>query len=295
MILESPPPLFREAFQLAQEYSLPDGNVVYLYRRRYPRSQDHPAGDYPALGEALLERARAGDGLILDSSEEVNLLGPYYRGEATVYLLSEKRPSDEVKATLERAMTDHGQVFAVFGEESTGFVEGWLNEQGYRAGEGWYGAIRLVIYATSLGREKPVERGLGVRLGEGIHLLGYSLVDQKVRPGEIIRLTLHWKTSEEIETGYKVFVHLLDGEGRIVAQRDSEPVGGSRPTSGWGMGEEIWDNYGIMLPEELPSGEYQLVVGMYDPTGGERLPIYGIDGERLPDDRVLLGEVEVTR
>jgi len=60
------------------------------------------------------------------------------------------------------------------------------------------------------------------------------------------------------------------------------------------IGEEILDNYGIMLPEELPSGEYQLVVGMYDPTSGERLPIYEMDGERLPGDRVLLGGVEVT-
>lgn len=50
-----------------------------------------------------------------------------------------------------------------------------------------------------------------------------------------------------------------------------------------------------MLPKELPSGEYQLVVGMYDPTSGERLPIYEMDGKRLPGKRVLLGAVEVTR
>jgi len=288
-ILGSPAPLFREAFQLAQEYSLPDGNVVYLYRRRYPRSVDYPTGDYPALGEALIERARAGDGLILDSSEEVNLLGPYYLGQATPYLLGEELDESRLRETL----THHSRLFALFyGGE--GAVEGWLNEQGYRAWDGWYGAAQLVIYATSLGREKPVEEGLDARLGEGIHLLGYSLIDQKVKSGEIIRLTLHWKMSEEIETGYRVFVHLLDGEGKIVGQRDSEPVGGSRPMSGWGIGEEILDNYGIMLPKELPSGEYQLVVGMYDPTSGERLPIYEMDGERLPGDRVLLGAVGVT-
>ncbi len=294
-ILESPPPLFREAFQLAQEYSLPDGNVVYLYRRQYPRSQAYPAGDYLALGEALLERARAGDGLILDSSEEVNLLGPYYRGEATVYLLSEKRSSGEVKATLGRVMSDHGRVFAVFGEESTGFVEGWLNEQGYRAWEGWYGGTRLVVYRTSFGMEETELEPLRAKSGEGLYLLSYRLYDSEVEPGGIIRLTLRWQAKERIGQDYKVFVHLLDGEGRIVGQRDSEPVGGSRPTSGWRIGEEILDNYGIMLPKELPSGEYQLVVGMYDPTSGERLPIYEMDGKRLPGKRVLLGAVEVTR
>ncbi len=294
-ILESPPSLFREAFQPAQEYPLPDGNVVYLYRRRYPRSQDYPTGDYPALGEALVERARAGDGLILDSSEEVNLLGPYYRGEATVYLLSEKRSPDEAKATLGRVMTDHGRVFAVFGGEGIGFVEGWLNEQGYRAGEGWYGGTRLVVYGTSSGVEETEINPLRAKFGEGLHLLGYGLYDSEVEPGGMIRLTLRWQAKERMGQGYKVFVHLLDGESRIVAQRDSEPVGGSRPTSGWEIGEEIWDHYGIILPEELPSGEYQLVAGMYDPTSGERLPIFGRDGGRLPGEQVLLGAVEVTR
>lgn len=294
-ILESPPPLLREAFQLAQEYPLPDGNVVYLYRRRYPRSQVYPTGDYPALGEALLERATAGDALILDPSEEVNLLGPYYRGEATLYLPSEKRSSDEIKATLGRVITDQGRVFAVFGEESTGFAEGWLNEQGYRAWEGWYGGTRLVVYGTSLGIEEIELEPLGAKFGEGLRLLGYRLYDSQVEPGGMIRLTLRWQAKERIGQDYKVFLHLLDGEGRIVAQRDSEPVGGSRPTSGWETGEEISDNCGIMLPRALSSGEYQLVVGMYDPTSGERLPVYGRDGERLPGDRVLLGAVEVTR
>jgi len=289
-ILESPPPLFREAFQLVQEYSLPDGNVVYLYSRQYPKNQDYPTGDYPALGETLLERARAGDGLILDPSEEVNLLGPYYRGEATVYLLSEKRSSDEIKATLERAMTDHGRVFAVFGEESTGFAEEWLNEQGYRAWEGWYGGTRLVVYGTSFGIEETELEPLRAKFGEGLHLLGYRLYDSEVEPGGMIRLTLRWQAKEKIGRDYEVFVHLLAGEDRIVAQRDSEPVGGSRPTSGWRIGEEIWDPYGLMLPKGVPSGEYQLVVGMYDPTIRERLPIYGIDGGRLPGDRVLLDE-----
>jgi len=195
-ILGSPAPLFREAFQLAQEYSLPDGNVIYLYRQRYPRSQDYPTGDYPALGEALLERARAGDGLILDSSEEVNLLGPYYRGEATVYLLSEKRSSDEVKATLGRVMTDQGRVFAVFGEESIGFVERWLNEQGYRAWEGWYGGTRLVVYGTSFGIEETELEPLRAKFGEGLPLLGYRLYDSEVEPGGIIRLTLRWQAQE---------------------------------------------------------------------------------------------------
>lgn len=293
-ILESPSPLFREAFQLAQEYPLPDGSIVYLYKRRYPRPDNFASQDIEALGREIAALIRSEDALLLDPPGEIDLVGPYYRGQAKVYLFPGERLDEEAMTeALEEIVSQHPRLFFVLGDEGgerARLLGEWLSRQGYCAWDGWYGAARLVIYATSLGREKPVEEGLGARLGEGIHLLGYSLVDQKVEPGEIIRLTLHWKTSQEIETGYKVFVHLLDREGGVVAQRDSEPVGGSRPTSGWGIGEEIWDNYGIMLPKELPSGEYRLIVGMYDPSSGERLPIYGRDGERLPGDWVLLGE-----
>jgi len=290
MMLSDAPDIVSQAFQPLREYPLPDGSIVYLYKRLYPRPDNFAFQDFEALGREITALVRSEDALLLDPPGEINLLGPYYRGEATVYLLSEKRSSDEVKATLGRVMTDHERVFAIFGEESTGFVEGWLNEQGYRAWEGWYGGTRLVVYGTSLGIEETELEPLRAKFGEGPHLLGYRLHDSEVEPGGIIRLTLRWQAKERIGRDDKVFVHLLDGEGRIVAQRDSEPVGGSRPTSGWGIGEEILDHYGMMLPKELPSGEYQLVVGMYDPTSGERLPIYGMDGERLPGDRVLLDE-----
>jgi hypothetical protein len=294
MMLSHPPDILSQAFQPLREYPMPDGSIIYLYKRRYPRPDNFALQDIEALGREIAALLRSQDALLLDPPGEINLVGPYYRGEAKVYLFPEEGLNEEAMTeALEKIVSQHPRLFLVLGGEGgekARFLEELLNRKGYRAWDGWFEAARLVLYATSLEKEWPVEEELGVTLGEDIHLLGYTLLDNKAQPGEIIRLTLHWKTSEEIETGYKVFLHLLDREGEIVAQRDSEPVGGLRPTSGWGIGEEIWDNYGIILPKELPSGEYQLVVGMYDPTSGERLPIYGKDGERLPGDRVVLDE-----
>jgi 4-amino-4-deoxy-L-arabinose transferase-like glycosyltransferase len=298
MMLSHPPDILSQAFQPLREYPMPDGSIIYLYKRRYPRPDNFALQDLEALGREIAALVRSEDALLLDPPGEINLVGPYYRGEAKVYLFPEEGLNDEAMTeALEEIISQHLRLFFVSGGEGgekARFLEEWLSRKGYRAWDGWYGAARLVIYTTSLGKEKQAEEGLRARFGEGIDLLGYALVDQKVNSGEIIRLTLHWKTREEMETGYKVFVHLLDGEGKVVAQRDSEPVGGSRPTSGWRIEEKITDNYGIILPKELPSGEYQLVVGMYDPTSGERLPIYARDGERLPGDQLPLGAVEVT-
>ena len=65
----------------------------------------------------------------------------------------------------------------------------------------------------------------------------------------------------------------MDDEGRPVAQQDSEPVGGLRPTTTWDEGEVVHDRVGVLLPTDLPAGEYQILVGMYRPESGERLPI----------------------
>jgi hypothetical protein len=95
------------------------------------------------------------------------------------------------------------------------------------------------------------------------------------------------------EHDYKVFAHLLDEAGALVAQRDSEPVEGSRPTSTWDPGEEVLDRHGILIPDGLAPGEYRLVVGMYWPSTGETLSPSG-EGVQLVDGGVLLCRVLVT-
>jgi hypothetical protein len=72
----------------------------------------------------------------------------------------------------------------------------------------------------------------------------------------------------------------------VVAQRDAEPGDTRRPTSTWQPGERIEDNYGILVPEELPAGSYTLEIGMYD---GEHRATFSGRGNAL-----VLGQVQVT-
>jgi hypothetical protein len=86
-----------------------------------------------------------------------------------------------------------------------------------------------------------------------------------------------------VEKNYKVFAHLVDSDGRLVAQRDSEPAGGSRPTTTWLPNEAITDRVGLLLPPDLEPGEYGLLVGMYNPETLERLPLLNAAGEVVGD------------
>jgi hypothetical protein len=117
----------------------------------------------------------------------------------------------------------------------------------------------------------------------GIALLGYRLSDSTLRQGEGFELVLVWQPEAEVKTSLTVFVHLVNEEGGIVAQRDHIPAVGARPTTGWASGEVIEDPYTLRLSADLDPGRYWLRVGWYDALTGERVPLAdGGDTWRLP-------------
>ena len=70
-----------------------------------------------------------------------------------------------------------------------------------------------------------------------------------------------------------------------MAQRDAEPADNLRPTTTWEPGEQIEDNYGIVVPPDLPAGNYTLEIGMY---AGETRATFEGQGNHL-----VLGQIQV--
>ncbi len=94
--------------------------------------------------------------------------------------------------------------------------------------------------------------------GSQVRLLGYALTPEG--------LTLYWQALGEMEASYTIFVHALDAGGNLVAQSDTLPAGGARPTPGWLRGEIIADAHALSL-----TGAAQIEVGLYDAQTGARL------------------------
>jgi hypothetical protein len=119
-------------------------------------------------------------------------------------------------------------------------------------------------------------------LGDQVRLLGYDLAGQ-ARPGQSLDLTLFWEALAPMQEDYTVFVHLVGGDGQIWGQRDSQPVTGFYPTSLWTVGEFVRDQVHLEIAPDAPAGEYRLVVGMYEPETGIRLPVLDSRGQNLGD------------
>lgn len=82
-------------------------------------------------------------------------------------------------------------------------------------------------------------------------------------------ITAVWQSITETPTSYRVFVHLLDADGNLIAQSDGEPANWTRPTTGWMAGEFVSDTH------MLNGVGNTILIGLYDPETGERLLLDG--------------------
>jgi hypothetical protein len=114
-------------------------------------------------------------------------------------------------------------------------------------------------------------------------LLGYNITPMSGSPTSL-QLMLKWQALRPIDRDYTVFIHLRDQGGDLLAQRDSEPMDGSAPTSWWLANEIIADPHILPLGSDLSAGNYELSLGLYYWQTGERLPLFDGAGQRLPDD-----------
>jgi 4-amino-4-deoxy-L-arabinose transferase-like glycosyltransferase len=299
-ILDEPPQLFSQAFELDKSYPIPDGDTVYLYRRRERPPGGATASFFPELSQALNRMANLGgasgrtQAVVVIPPDLVPLLGQGLEEEVDVYAL----PTDEpTGAIMPQVAAGHDVVFAVFGEGDGDDLDRagrqWLNEHGYRAWDNWYGPTQLVVYGISPEPERINLQSVDHEFGEEVTLRSYALWEGQREASGLLYLTFVWQARKPIDDGYKVFVHLVDGNGQLVAQRDGEPLGGSRPTTSWEVGEEITDRVGLLLPPDLPPGEYDLLVGMYDPETLDRLPVRDDSGNAVGDS-VALGSIQLS-
>jgi len=126
---------------------------------------------------------------------------------------------------------------------------------------------------------------LDVNFGGMILLTGVDL-PTKAQAGTELPFTLHWQASAPVNFDYTAFAHLLDAQGNKVAQLDWQPHDrlGLLPTSSWLVGWPVTDMQRMLLPSNLPPGDYTLLVGFYNWQTGNRLPAQG-DG--VTDDNVV--------
>ncbi len=133
---------------------------------------------------------------------------------------------------------------------------------------------------------------------EGIELMGYTLVQSDCLPPDDhqrLGIYLHWTTHKPVANLYKVFVHLMDNNGQLVAQHDGLHALWTYPINQWKVGETVVDFHPLIIPPEvsttLVDTPLTLNVGLYDMGTGERLAAWNENADSLGDHITLTTDI----
>ncbi len=123
--------------------------------------------------------------------------------------------------------------------------------------------------------------------------IAYQTVDGSLQPGDYLYLSPSMTVKQAMQRDWSIFVHLVNEDGGIEAQRDIYPGGGLLATSDLQPGES-WNNriavhipQGIYTPQEL-----DVYLGLYDLNTFDRMIPAGANADPGAN-RLLLGRVEL--
>ena len=124
---------------------------------------------------------------------------------------------------------------------------------------------------------------VNVRFGDFAMLVSFSVASTDVSSDQHLGLDLNWRALDVVSAAdHTVFTHLMSEDGRLIAQHDGKPAGGTRPTMGWVPGETIVDRHPMAFKDTDYVGPARILVGLYDSEGVRVTAGSGSDHVVLP-------------
>jgi 4-amino-4-deoxy-L-arabinose transferase-like glycosyltransferase len=249
----------------------------------------HAFGDPAAASDAYTSAAETlrdvSGPILLYPSNQVDILKSQVgMNDANLQPLTWPVRLETVDAEINEATRDADDVWAVFAFEDRNAtsqqVQAELYSTLYRYEPQYIGPLKLVHYKVGEAAAKPI----GAAFSETIELASAAVLEPV---GDALCISLDWRSLQATPVSYKIFTHVFDETGQLVAQRDDYPHADLTPTNTWTVGQAITDRFVVTLPAGLGAGRYGVRVGLYDPASGERLI--------TPDgvDSVIVGEFVV--
>ena len=141
-------------------------------------------------------------------------------------------------------------------------------------------------------RPGDVPNPMELSFGDKVALVGYSLDQRVVQPGETIGLTLHWLALNPMDVNYDVFVHVLGAENQIWGNTNSPLTDRAVCTNRWKPGTLVREERELTVSEGTPAGFYDLELGLHSSPHG-RLKVLNEEGRPVAN-RMLLTKIRVT-
>ena len=244
-----------------------------------------PQRGYRAIIDEICRKS-FGDGALVTVAPfayqiPMNWLGTECKDAIPIYgYATNSMDFEEADTALRRVMENYNRVWFVTGglppNDPENSVERWLATYAYKANDSWYEDFRLLDFATPTQLRNSPLTPLNVTLvGAGTSQITISSarVSSLSQPGRVLPVEIYYRLAHQNSVDLRWFVQLLRPEGYPAALLDTSPDDGYTAFSALPANVELVERAGLLLPDNLPPGRYELIAGLYDPSqeGAPRL------------------------
>ncbi len=274
--------MFNQAFRPVQAWTLPNGETLTLYGRRF-------AATAPGLGaESILalltyfgDRLGPGDAVVLAAPDQVYGLGlalPAAAGADIVPLPTDGADISAALDTLQALARSHERIFLVTHNaeqvDPERQMEGWLRANLAAGSEAWANSIQVTPFApvqtSPITLTAPFTWTTGLQLAGAVQLPTLAGANPVAGGALVTRLT--WTGHDGAPL--KASLQLLAPDGQLAAQEDRDLSSGEQ-------------TFMLLIPRSTAPGPYDLALTVYDPSTQQRLAL--TEG----GDAALLARVQV--
>lgn len=267
---------------LAASLALPLGYAASLLPLYTNSSLARP--DVRSAAQYIQAHAEPSDAILLIGGHQAPAFTHYYHGAAPVIPLppdllpAAQSPLDaRTVAELADVAARHARLWLVLWQneisDPTDVVLDTLTERARRltVGQNFHNLSVLLFDVTNATFVTSPQHLTDVAFAAPVKLIGYNVNAGSITIDTPLRFGLYLETTGPIDRDYRIFTHLVDAAGALVAQADHIAGADSYPMSLWRPGSLFLNRFEIKAPAGTAPGEYRLVVGLYDALGRLKL------------------------
>jgi len=112
--------------------------------------------------------------------------------------------------------------------------------------------------------ELKIQHPAAIKFGEELELMGYNMDRPSIQAGEVVHLTLFWRSLKEMNRAYAVLLQLANEEGEMVTEETFLVASEAYPATQWQAGEVVRSQRYLSVPADAPAGRYRLQLVVID-------------------------------
>jgi len=215
-----------------------------------------------------------------------------YVGNGDAAAVSERFARDPTPRALGNALRANPYQFRIYDER---FREHYVHVRTWPRSASYYLSLfrRRDLYEQTPGEvvldAPPADlSGVTATFDHNLQMLGSEVEGEALEDQEFF-VTTWWRAGGPAEADTHFFLHMESADRRV--PYDHIPGDWMYPADRWHDGDIIENRVLMQIPVGVPPGDYQVYLGIYNPSTGARWAI--VEGDDVGDGRLLLGSVHV--